>query len=537
VNVGADPVYPGARPFSRAESGRFFGRAAEADHLVAEWLTNPLTYLTGPAGIGKTSLLTAGALPRVEREQRKSVHLLPLGGVTGQAGIPGPELTRFPVAALPQHNPYSLALLQSWTSASTAMDLADVPVFRFISDYAQRFPDRIILASIDQADDLFAGPAWRQRQRQRFLEELAAALHVQPRLHLLVSVRSDVHPQFTEIMGDGAHVPLSPLDVPAAYEAITGPGFFDSDSASMMVASMRTSRIVSGPGKERLVVTDTVEPAVLQIACAGLWQSLHQHMSLATLPVLVQYGEATVDAALTSYCSEVIGAVAVFHEMPAESLRSWLIETFVTDVGELATATEGRPETAGAPTTAARALEDRYLLRARDEGGRLYQLICDRIVEPLRSTAEQEADPGHTVPVDPDECLRAAERARISGEHDLAAKLADHVLRIASQQDLRRLAVAHTLIGDLAYEQGYFSDAEGSYRSAMLLFGSCGDNVAVGHLLFAIGRTYIDRGNLNEALSYLYSAAGRVSDPGVRKVILWVLQSPATRQPPGTTPS
>lgn len=534
MNVGADPVYPGARPFSRAESGHFYGRSAEADRLVAEWLANPLTYLTGPAGIGKTSLLNAGAFPRVERDQRRSVHLLPVGGVSGQPGASGPELARFPVAALPQHNPYSLELLRSWTSASSATDLADVPVFRFISDYAQRFPDRIILASIDQADDLFAGPAWRQRHRQRFLEELAAALHVQPRLHLLVSVRSDVHAQFTEIMGDGAHFPLSPLDVSAAYEAITGPGFFDSDSASMMVASMRTSRIVSGPGKERLVVTDTVEPAVLQIACAGLWQSLRQHMSLATLPRLVQYGEATVDAALTSYCSAVIGAVAVFHEMPAESLRSWLIETFISDVGELAATVEGQPETAGAPTTAARALEDRYLLRARVDGGRLYQLICDRMVEPLRSTADQEADAGHTAAIDADDCLRAAERARISGEHDLAAKLAGHVLHIASQEDLRRLGTAHTLIGDLAYEQGYFSEAEQSYRSAMLLFGSCSDNVAVGHLLLAIGQTYIDRGNFNEALIYLRSAASRVSDQAPRKVILWVLQTMA-QAPPGTT--
>jgi tetratricopeptide (TPR) repeat protein len=532
VNVGADPVYPGARPFSQAESSRFFGRGPETDQLVAEWLANPLTYLTGPAGIGKTSLLTAGAVPRVEREQRRSVHLLPVGGVSGQPSTPGPGLARFPVAALPQHNPYSLALLRSWTSAGTAPDLADVPVFRFISDYTQRFPDRIILASIDQADDLFAGPARRQRQRQGFLEELAAALHVQPRLHLLVSVRSDAYAQFAAIMGDGARIPLSPLDVSAAREAITKPGFFDPDAASMLVDSLRTSRITSGPGKERLVTTETVEPAVLQIACAGLWQSLHQHMGLATLRELAAHRDATVDAALTGYCSAMIAAVASFHQIPAEHLRTWLIETFITDVGELASTAEGQPETAGTPTTAARALEDRYLLRARDEGGRLYQLICDRVIEPLRGTDELEADPGHVVPVDPDDCLRAAERARISGEHDLAAKLAGHVLHIASQEDLRRLAAAHTLIGDLAYEQGYFEDAEQSYRDAMLLFGTCSDTIAVGHLLLAIACTYIDRGNLNEALIYLRSAASRVSDQAVRKVILWVLQTMA-QAPPG----
>jgi hypothetical protein len=66
----------------------------------------------------------------------------------------------------------------------------------------------------------------------------------------------------------------------------------------------------------------------------------------------------------------------------------------------------------------------------------------------------------------------------------------------------------------------------------MLLFGTCSDTIAVGHLLLAIACTYIDRGNLNEALIYLRSAASRVSDQAVRKVILWVLQTMA-QAPPG----
>jgi hypothetical protein len=598
VIVGEDPVYPGARPFGRADSGRFFGRTAEAARLVSEWLRNPLTYLTGSAGIGKTSLLVAGVLPLIVDPQRTTtLSLLPVGGVCGQPSDPGPDMARCPVAMLPaQHNPYSFALLRSWTGSGAATHLAGVPIDDFVRDYAGHHPEVVILAAIDQADDLFAGPAARQPLRRRFLEQLAAAMQEQPRLRLLISARSDCLGQFAEVLGTGVQFFLDPLRPASAHEAIAKPGFFAADAATELVRSIRTSRIVTSPGEERLVISDEVQPALLQVACAGLWESLRSQAqgNQVTLRELARHREVTVDSALSGYCSTAIAAVAAIHQIPVGWLRSWLIETFITEIGNLRTVPEGHPETAGTPTMAARAFEDRYLLRV--DGARRYQLFSDRLVEPLRHTAKAETgsgdmsagpgelrassggagskttgpkttgssaassdqvgsgqagswqagsargESGHRAKADLDEYLRAAERALTTGEHDLAAKLAAHVLSLAPQSDWRRHAEAHALLGDLAYEQGFLDKSDEAYRTAMLLFEGCGEHAAVGRLLAAVAQTLIGRDRLIDALDLLRAAISRVPDVAVRDSFFFVLQAvgqqaaqQSAQDPPGRT--
>lgn len=57
--------FPGERPYAEHEARLFFGRDAEAK-LVAEGLAaSRLTLLSGPPGVGKTSLLNAGVMPRL----------------------------------------------------------------------------------------------------------------------------------------------------------------------------------------------------------------------------------------------------------------------------------------------------------------------------------------------------------------------------------------------------------------------------------------------------------------------------------------
>lgn len=510
---GAGRVYPGARPFDRVESSLFFGRTAEAARLGEEWLQNRVTFLSGPAGMGKSSLLTAGVLPLVESSK---VSVLPVGGLSGSA--------RCPVAALRKHNPYTLALLRSWSGADAATHLAGATVDDFVRQHAQgRDADVRILAAIDQADDLFAGPEARQPIRRRFLDELAIALREQPTLHLLVTIRSDVLPRITEVLGDGVQFHLDPLDIENAREAVEKPGFFAADAAHELVGSMRTSRIVSGPGRERLVISDQIEPALLQVACAWLWESLQTQFSTVTLRELERHSEMNVDAALAGYCSVAIAAVATSHKIPVGWLRSWLIDTFITEVGDLDTATEGQPETAGAPTTVARALEDRYLLRAQagqPPGSRLYELISDRLIEPLRQ-APIDAPPLGS----PDEYLRAAERARITGEHDLAAGLAAQVFLAAPDDDLRLHAEAYSLLGDLAYEQGHLEEAETRYQEAAKLYEASGNKGAVARLFAAIAQTYIDRNRLADALNHLHAAVNRTSDATVQVELSWVMEA------------
>ena len=508
VTTSAGSAYPGVRPFERADSGRFFGRKTEAADLGRYWLENRVTYLYGPAGIGKTSLLTAGVLPMVESS---NVSLLPVGSLSRGA--------RFPVAALGAHNPYTLALLRSWSDADSAR-LAGQTVNGFVRQYAQRRDQSVlILAAIDQADDLFAGPESREDHRRYFLYQLMQALR-EPNLRLLVSIREDVLPEVTEAIGDGMRFRLNPLGIEAAHEATEGAGQVDPRAAIELVSRIRTSRIRDTDGSERLFVSDDVEPALLQIACAWLRDSMPTGSGPITMREIRRHGD--VDAALSSYCSAVIAGVAEAHDIHVERLRPWLINTFITMAGGRKATPERANGIGGQPKTVARAFEDGYLLRAHVDPpfrSRSYRLISDRLVEPLRHTDDDEA----ALAGDPVGYLKAAERALNTGELGLAERYASRVLSIAPDTALRWHAEARSLLGNLAYEQGQFEQAEEEYWAAATLFEAVSDKMAVVRLLAAISRTLFDRGLTGKALKQLSAAQSRAApDATVQLELIWV---------------
>jgi hypothetical protein len=60
--------YPGLRPFRRGDP-HFFGREPEVWELVARLRNERRVYVTGPSGSGKTSLICAGLIPELEKQQ------------------------------------------------------------------------------------------------------------------------------------------------------------------------------------------------------------------------------------------------------------------------------------------------------------------------------------------------------------------------------------------------------------------------------------------------------------------------------------
>ena len=255
--------YPGHRPFQRADSGRFYGRGDEAAALAAAWLNNRLTFVSGPAGVGKSSLLAAGVLPLVNRG---NVELLPIGGFSRGSSSP--------IAPPGPHTPYTLALLRSWSPLGAGLALDPFTVDEFAASRIRQLdPSKALLVAIDQADDLFAGPPSRQPQRMRFLRELADAVEQQPALRLLICLRDEALHRFADVLTHpAALIEVRALEPDRAREAVTGPGCFEPEAASELIAALRTSRIVTTDGSERHVVADRVEPVLIQSVCARLWE-------------------------------------------------------------------------------------------------------------------------------------------------------------------------------------------------------------------------------------------------------------------------
>ena len=176
----------------------------------------------------------------------------------------------------------------------------------------------MLLAAIDQADDLFAGPPSRQPQRQRFLRELADALDQQPTLHLLICVRDEALHRFTDVLGQGESlIEVRALAPAQAHEAVTGPGCFAAEAASELVTALRTSRIVASGRSERRVVADRVEPVLLQAVCARAWELLRGRTDKITARELRRYGD--IEGALAAHCGAAIAAPQCAASAPSMS--------------------------------------------------------------------------------------------------------------------------------------------------------------------------------------------------------------------------
>jgi tetratricopeptide (TPR) repeat protein len=490
--------YPGTRPFRQGDHVRFFGRAPYAANLAELWQSNRLTIVSGPAASGKTSLLQAGAYPLMSGVR---ADVLPVGRISYGS--------TFPTAALPEHNPYTLALLRSWSLQGEAViRLVGLSVLDFVLRRAERHGG-VILAAVDQAEELLADCGPRLIHGRRFLGELAEALREEPRLHLLLVVRDEALSLFTDTLGNGARQRVEPLSPHSALEAVTGPiayvgRSFADDAAERLVTDLRTSRIRVADGAERVTVDDHVEPSLLQVVCSRLWRELPPDLDAITVGDVRRYGDA--DTALSERCGQVIAEVADDHEMSSAALRALLLRTFVTELGTRGTAYEGAADTAGIPTAAARELEDKHLLSSqRRSGSRWYELLSDRLIEPLR-----QADDLQSPPARPAEYLRAAERALTLGELDLAERYARATLRTSPAINLRLRAEADSLLGNLANEREKPAEADDRYRDAASLFEAVEDTEAVARQLAASGQTLLAQGQLADAVHQLRAAVDRM---------------------------
>jgi tetratricopeptide (TPR) repeat protein len=350
----------------------------------------------------------------------------------------------------------------------------------------------------------------RQAYRHRFLGELEEAVRTTG-LHLLVAAREEAAEVMAEVLGNGIRHDLAPLSWPGALDAVSGPmtgtgRSIDDEGVGALVTSVQASRIVSADGSDRHVIDEHVEPVLLQVVCAHLWDSLPA-IDHITAREVRRYGDT--DIALADWCGSVIAQVADDHDLPAQRVTSWLLSNFVTDEGTRNKKREGPNATAGMPSTMLRALEDDYLLRARpDSSSRWYELLSDRVIEPLRKVGK--ADDVRRSLVTPEDHLCAAGHALTLGELDLAKRYAEESLRAPLESSVRLHAQAYSLLGNLEYERDKPEKAEKHYRAAMRLFGVVGDNRAVVGQLAAVGQTLLLQGRVREAVDELYVAVQRM---------------------------
>ncbi len=452
--VTANP-YPGSRAFTQADKKFFFGRDADAAALFDLWMTRRLTVVSGPAGSGKTSLLQAAVRPRLLESAlpRRSVHL-PVGDLS--------HGTAFPIPALAEHNPFTLALLRAWAPDDLPTRLAGLSVSDFLRERTREHADAVIYAAVDGLDDAVFGPPaepW-PRWRQDFLDGLAQAISDYPRLQLLLVTRTAGLRLLNGSVGVAARYPLTGLTPQGAVAAVTEPALAAGQALTEKAAHVVVADLLGIAADGQLPPDRHVEPSLLQAVCSRLWDDLPLGVTEVSDRTVREFGNS--DAALARYCGQVIGEVAALHGISHRDLRGRLMNSFITGYGARGRHYEEPDLASQLPIATLGDLVDRHLLVSEVEGSvPLYRLLSPRLIGPLR-TARADAAAAVAAGSDPTAAslLGAGELALARGGVDLARAYAQRACDALPERDLRDMqgfrerAEAESLLGNAVFRGG-----------------------------------------------------------------------------------
>jgi hypothetical protein len=236
--------YPGMRPFATDDANKFHGRDAEIAELIGRLRAGDREiFVIGPSGSGKSSLVTAGVLPRLAR---------------GVAGL-GPFVVR---EVRPGEQPAARLGEALEVPAREPLIVAD----RVAALLAHRDPSASLLIVVDQLEELFtlAGA----EEQTRFLDALRA-LRTEHRCAAVFILRADFFGAlmestlWAERRGQLSRVEVSPLHGESLREAIAAP-------ASAVGVNVEPELV------ERLVADAASEPGILpllQETLVQLWDA------------------------------------------------------------------------------------------------------------------------------------------------------------------------------------------------------------------------------------------------------------------------
>jgi tetratricopeptide (TPR) repeat protein len=505
VGAGENGPYVGQRAFDIADEQVFFGRRRECYELMDALESHPVVVLHGVAGSGKTSIVQAGLPLALPDDAEVLTSGRPLAG------------SPFPEAVLPDHNPYSAAVLSSWRPAELPTKLVLLGLADFLADRAEnsgRSPVPIrVFAVIDQLEAVFSDTRQIAYQREFFVG-LAKAISSVPTLRVLLSVRTENLAQvsrYNEILGltPSSYYHLWPLDRESALQAVLGPmaqaGLrLTRESAGLLVEDLVSEHGDRAPGEPIGDRDGYVEPAQLQACCVDLYLELRSGRGPDEDARAMH---RLVDRSLARLSTHVVEEVAAEQGMDCGAVADWLKETFISPIGNRAWVSERA--LGGDHLTIAAGLLDRHLFKARREPQtKSYSLASDRLIPAIRHVKSALSHgPGRAT--DALGWLGSATSALAAGKFDEAQRQAERA-RDASRDDLRLRADAYSVLGNVAYQRGRMEVAESNYMEAAQLREQLQDQPSVGQLLGAIGRIHAIRGRHAAAVQDLQSAVTRL---------------------------
>jgi formylglycine-generating enzyme required for sulfatase activity len=371
VALGSEPEPPQPPPFRRLRSfterdrDRFFGRDREVAHLLDHVLQLPAVIYTAPSGVGKTSLLRAGLLPRLEA----------LGGhgtyVACRAGSGDPSS-----AILAALGGDATSLAEAWASATPRPAGRRVLVIDQIEAVLandETATDSLLQALLGRASDDERDQAVILSVREDFLGRLVDRL--QPHSPSLTILR------------------LPPLTPAGARDALVRPLAarrltLDDDLLAQLLADLAAAAASLG-AEMGWGATQVVYPPHLQLAGARLHEALPDDASTLTLRQYRQLGG--IDEIVRGHLTHVLESELGRDQVPiARELFKHLITPAQTRAApteaELIATVAGTTRTA-ATTAVLEALRQHGLVVRLARGHRVasWELIHDSLIPRIQA--------------------------------------------------------------------------------------------------------------------------------------------------------
>jgi len=185
--------YPGLRAFIGSEATIFFGRGRETDELVARFARDDRRFLAviGASGSGKSSLVAAGLLPRLEAGAVNGRAFKGVQFTPGQVGgDPFLALATELVHAFPHTGWRPMELRDRLAMA----DACQLPLV--VEEGLSRVPPSTeILLFVDQFEEIFTLTA--ESLREGFLELITRSVTL-PRVRVVITLRADFYSHCTQ---------------------------------------------------------------------------------------------------------------------------------------------------------------------------------------------------------------------------------------------------------------------------------------------------------------------------------------------------
>lgn len=360
------PPFRRLRSFSERDRDRFFGRDREVAHLLDHVLQLPAVIYTAPSGVGKTSLLRAGFLPRLEALGGHGIY------VACHAGPGDPSAA---ILAALGSNAGSLA--EAWTTPTSR------PAGR-----------RVLI--IDQIEAVLANDETATDTILHALLDRAAADDERDQA-VVISVREDFLGRLVDRLQARAPritiLRLPPLSPTSARDALVRPLAarrltIDDDLLAQLLSDLAASAASLG-AEMAWGATQTVYPPHLQLAGARLHETLPDDASAITLRQYQQLGG--IDEIVRSHLSHVLESelardqVAIARELFKHLITPALTRAAPTEAALIATVAD---TTRAADTTAVlEALRQHGLVVRLARGHReaSWELIHDSLIPRIQA--------------------------------------------------------------------------------------------------------------------------------------------------------